>query len=74
MKLSQAHSRRLFGVIGLLQIAIIVLVVLTATIHLQTISIIDKLAEITLIILLLIDDRQSVRSRRSEVLYNAPSQ
>src|SRR5947199_1531343 len=174
MKLSQAHSRRLFGVIGLLQIAIIVLVVLTATIHLQrgigmsvggfgggppgpphrppagfrgggpggppggsilqliplplstlfilngigylvlvialylpplyrfqrlvrwlliifaattfflyflvngfhlqTISIIDTLAEITLIILLLIDDRQSVRSRRSKVLYNAPSQ
>jgi len=40
--------------------------------HLQTISIIDKLAEITLIILLLIDERQSVRSRQSEVLRTAP--
>jgi hypothetical protein len=42
--------------------------------HLQTISIIDKVAEIALIILLLIDDRQSVRYRRSEVLHSAPSQ
>jgi len=40
--------------------------------HLQTISIIDKIAEITLIILLLIDERQSVRSRQSEVLHSAP--
>ena len=38
--------------------------------HLQTISIIDKLAEITLIILLLIDERQSVCSRQSEVLHS----
>jgi preprotein translocase subunit SecG len=167
IQLSQAHSRRFFGVIGLLQIAIIVLVVLTAIIHLQrgismsaggfgggapgrppgasgsgppggsilqwiplplstlfilngigylvlvialylpplyrfqrlvrwllivfaavtfilyflvngfhlqTISIIDKVAEIALIILLLIDDRQSVRSRRSELLHSAPPQ
>jgi hypothetical protein len=42
--------------------------------HLQTISIIDKVAEIALIILLLIDDRQSVRYGRSEVLHSAPSQ
>ena len=41
--------------------------------HLQTISIIDKIAEITLIILLLIDERQSVRSRQSEVLHSTPS-
>ncbi len=34
--------------------------------HLQTISIIDKIAEVTLIILLLIDERQSVRSRQKE--------
>lgn len=41
--------------------------------HLQTISIIDKIAEVTLIILLLIDMRQSVRSRQSEVLHSTPS-
>lgn len=175
MKLSQTNSRRLFGVIGVLQIAIIVLVVITATVHLQrgismslggfgggapgghpvgppggfrgghpggppggsllqsiplplstlfilngtgylvllialflpplyrfqrvvrwllitfavvtfilyflvngfhlqTISIIDKVAELALITLLLIDDRQSVRQRHSEVLRGAPAQ
>jgi len=42
--------------------------------HLQTISIIDKVAEIALIILLLIDDRQSVRYRRNEALRSAPAQ
>ncbi len=159
--LSQANSRRLFGVIGILQIVIIVLVVITASIHLQrgismstggfgggppgrfkggppggsilqlipiplstlfilngigylvlivalylpplyrlqrivrwlliifaavtfilyflvngfhlqTISIIDKIAETALIILLLIDERQSVRSRQSAMLHSAP--
>jgi hypothetical protein len=40
--------------------------------HLQTISLTDKTAEIALIILLLIDDRQSVRYRRSEVPHEAP--
>ncbi len=36
--------------------------------HLDTISLIDKVAEIALIVLLVIDDRLAVRSRRREVL------
>src|ERR1700676_2190280 len=35
MNVSQAHARRFFGMIGPLQIAIIVLVLITAGIHLQ---------------------------------------
>ncbi len=42
--------------------------------HLQTISYLDKAAEIALIVLLLIDDRQSARNRRNEVPHSAPSQ
>jgi len=108
MNVSQAHARRFFGMIGPLQIAIIVLVLITAGIHLQygmsmnpggfrggvpggqpggpgsrapggsllqnTIGLIDKGVEVVLIILLLIDDRQSVRSKRSEVMQSASPQ
>ncbi len=42
--------------------------------HLQTISYLDKAAEIALIVLLLIDDRQSARNRRNEVPHSASSQ
>lgn len=42
--------------------------------HLDTISLVDKIAEIALIILLLIDDRRSVRARRSEVLQSVSPQ
>lgn len=42
--------------------------------HLDTISLIDKLVEIVLIILLLVADRQSVHAKRSEVLHNVSPQ
>ena len=42
--------------------------------HLNTIGLIDKGVEVVLIILLLIDDRQSVRSKRSEVIQSASPQ
>jgi hypothetical protein len=42
--------------------------------HLDTISLVDKIAEIALIILLLIHDRQFVRARRSEVLQSVSPQ
>ena len=42
--------------------------------HLNTIGLIDKGVEVVLIILLLIDDRQSVRSKRSEVMQSASPQ
>ena len=42
--------------------------------HLNPIGLIDKGVEVLLIILLLIDDRQSVRSKRSEVIQSASPQ